>query len=374
MDLIDRLRRISDRIPKIIDRLKTEEATKNALIMPWLQALGYDVFDPEQVEPEYTADVGIKQGEKVDYAILRNDKPIMLIECKKVGTELADKHASQLYRYFSVAEARFALLTNGIEYRFYADLDEENKMDSAPFFIFDMSNLTQTSVKKLKQFCRDVFDAEMLLTAAEEMRYSKHIVAIFEQELKEPSEQFVRFFVKEMSEGRIRITQSVINRFSLLIKRSLNQHISDRISARLSQALEGEQAAKKAVVEEVEAAVEEQLKDDGIVTTEEEIEGYHIVKAILSKSVDSSRVIMRDTKSYCGVLLDDSNRKTICRLLFNNIDNKYLVLFDDERNQLKYPISALKDIYTHAEAIRDRVRFFDGKREQANADPSPSVL
>ncbi len=78
MDFIDRIRDLSTRIPKQLEHIQTEEATKNALIMPFISALGYNVFDPTEVVPEFTADVGIKKGEKVDYAIHLDGKPIML--------------------------------------------------------------------------------------------------------------------------------------------------------------------------------------------------------------------------------------------------------------------------------------------------------
>jgi predicted type IV restriction endonuclease len=97
--------------------------------MPFISALGYDVFDPVEVIPEFTADVGIKKGEKVDYAIKQDGKIIMLFECKCCNGSLDDCHASQLYRYFSVTEARIAVLTDGIIYRFYTDIEQPNKMD-----------------------------------------------------------------------------------------------------------------------------------------------------------------------------------------------------------------------------------------------------
>ncbi len=118
MDLIDKLKTLSLKISKQLNVLQTEEATKNALVMPFMSALGYDVFDPTEVTPELVADVGTKKGEKVDYAIFKEGKLIIIFECKKYGTDLSEEHLSQLYRYFSVSETRFAVLTDGILYRF----------------------------------------------------------------------------------------------------------------------------------------------------------------------------------------------------------------------------------------------------------------
>ena len=136
MDFIDKIQELSARIPKQLNHIQTEEATKNALVMPFISALGYNVFDPTEVTPELCADVGVKKGEKVDYAILREGKPIILFECKHHAADLGKVHASQLYRHFSVTEARFSVLTNGLVYGFYTDLEAPNKMDERPFFEF----------------------------------------------------------------------------------------------------------------------------------------------------------------------------------------------------------------------------------------------
>src|SRR4051794_35249800 len=149
MDFADRIRELSGQILKQSAIIQTEEATKNAMVMPFISALGYNVFDPQEVTPELHADVGLKKGEKVDYAILKDGKPIILFECKWHGADLNKEHASQLYRYFSVTEARFGVLTNGIAYRFYTDLEAQNKMDSKPFFEFNMANYRDQDIEEL---------------------------------------------------------------------------------------------------------------------------------------------------------------------------------------------------------------------------------
>src|SRR3954467_14919592 len=154
MDFIDQNRELSARIPKQLPHIHTEEATKNALIMPFISALGYNVFDPTEVTPELHADIGLKKGEKVDYAILKDGKPILLFECKWHGADLSKEHASQLYRYFSVTEARFSVLTNGIIYWFYTDLDASNKMDAKPFFEFNMLDFKESDIEQLKKFSK----------------------------------------------------------------------------------------------------------------------------------------------------------------------------------------------------------------------------
>ena len=133
----ENLKNLITRIKSMKNSISTEEATKTSIIMPFFQILGYDVFNPVEFIPEYTADVGIKKGEKVDYAICLNDKLTILIEAKSINQQL-EKHDSQLFRYFGTTAAKFAILTNGLIYRFYTDLDEQNRMDSTPFFEIDL--------------------------------------------------------------------------------------------------------------------------------------------------------------------------------------------------------------------------------------------
>lgn len=145
-----------------------------SLVVPLFQILGYDVFNPTEFCPEYTADVGIKKGEKVDYAILENGQPNILIECKSCSESL-DKHFSQLFRYFGTTPAKFGILTNGIEYRFFTDLEESNKMDMVPFLIINMQSLKDSSVNELRKFCKENFDKDKIFSTAEELKYSSLI-------------------------------------------------------------------------------------------------------------------------------------------------------------------------------------------------------
>ena len=172
MDLIDKLQALSAKIQKQRDLIQTEEATKNAFILLFINALGYDIFDPAEVIPEYIADVGIKKGEKVDYAIIRENKVIMLFECKPCNVNLDDTHMYQLFRYFSVTEARIGILTNGIMYRFYTDLEESNKMDAKPFMEFNILDIQEPLIFELKRLMKQTFNLEEILSVAGDMKYT----------------------------------------------------------------------------------------------------------------------------------------------------------------------------------------------------------
>ena len=202
MDFIERLQSLSKKIDQVANNLATEEATKNALVMPFLHSvLGYDVFDPNEVIPEFTADTGTKKGEKVDYALVKDDEVQILIECKKFGETLTPKHASQLFRYFSVTNTRLAILTNGSQYEFYTDLDAPNKMDEKPFLILDLQNIDEHIVPEIKKLTKSSFDVESIVDAAGELKYLNQIKKLLTQQFEEPEEDFVKFFASRVYDG-----------------------------------------------------------------------------------------------------------------------------------------------------------------------------
>ena len=360
MDFIDRIRELGARIPDRLQHIQTEEATKIAFVQPFIRALGYDVNDPTEVVPEMTADVADRKGEKVDYAIFKDGKPIILIECKWSGTSLDKADVSQLERYFMVTEARLGVLTNGLVYRFYSDLEKPNLMDKIPFLELNLLDIQEPMVEELKKFSKDSFDIDDLLSTASELKYTREIKRILAEQLTDPSDDFVRFFARQVYSGSMR--QSVIDQFGDVTKRAFHQLISDRISDRLKSALAGETASvSEGEVDgqqELADAEGEQQKDSRIVTTEEETEAYYIVKSILREVIDVGRVTMRDRINYCGILLDDNQRKYICRLHFNRAQ-KYLGLFNADRNEQRVPIDDLNHIYRYADQLKATVSYYE---------------
>lgn len=353
MDFIDQLRALATRITNTKDLIQTEEATKNAMVMPFIQSLGYNVFDPLEVTPELVADVGTKKGEKVDYAILKDGKPIILFECKKCGADLNINHASQLFRYFHVTEARFGVLTNGITYRFFTDLEQPNKMDEKPFLEFNLLDFKEQDVEELKKFAKVSFDVETILTTANELKYTRAIQNLLAEWMANPSEDFVRLVSADFLAGK-RFTPAIKEQFTQITKRAFKQLIGDRINDRLRVAMTPESSP----VGEVEAGLEENATSDSgeslVQTAPEEIEGFHIVRSILRDVVASRRVVMRDAQSYCAVLLDDNNRKPVCRLRFNNASRLVLGLMNG-KDEEKVAIAELDEIYNYADRLKATV-------------------
>lgn len=356
MEFGEKLAAMAKKVRQDKAAVQTEEATKTSLIMPFIATvLGYDVFNLNEVVPEFIADVGLKKGEKIDYAILRDGQVQMLIECKKVGEPLSLENASQLFRYFHVTTARIACLTNGEEYRFYTDLDAPNKMDEKPFLVLDLSDIDDAIVPELSKLSKEVFDLESVISSAGELKYVSAIKREIATQRKEPTEDFVRVFTSRVYEGRI--TSRVSEQFSTLVSKSFSQYISDQVNERLKAAL-GNQNFPQAADTELptpEASTHlspEAVDNSGIETTLEEMEAYHIVRAIICSTIEVQRIHSRDAKSYFSVLIDNSNRKPVCRLHFNG-GTKYLGLLDEKKTETRIPLDQISDLYNHSDALRE---------------------
>lgn len=347
MDFKDQIFQIADRFEKVKENLLTEEATKNALIMPFISALGYDIFNPTEVLPEMTCDIGTKKGEKIDYAILKNGEPIILIECKQWQQNL-NLHDNQLLRYFNVSKAKFGILTNGVTYRFYTDISKPNVMDEKPFLEIDLRNLKESQIEEVKKFHKSYFDIETILSTASELKYLNELKAIFAKELAEPSQDFVKYFGKQVYEGLF--SQRVSEQFTPLLKRAIQSYISDQISSRLNVALaqQAEEDEKADEKNDNEAVEEPKSK---VETTTEEMEGYYIVKSILRKIIPSERITYRDAATYFSVFIDDNNRKLVCRLYLNSPTNKRITFIDENKKEIHNKIEAIDEIYNYSEQI-----------------------
>jgi hypothetical protein len=345
MDLKDHLKLIIDRVQKLKDQILTEEATKNAFIMPFIQSLGYDVFNPTEVVPEFVSDIGLKKGEKIDYAIFKDGQATILIECKHWAQNL-NLHDGQLLRYFHTSKAKFGILTNGIIYRFYSDLVEPNKMDEKPFLEFNITEIKDNQIEELKKFHKANFDAESIVNTASELKYMNELKNLLQQELLTPSPEFVKHFARQVYPSVV--TQKVLEQFTTLTKKAVGIHISDLITERLKTALTKEDEAAK----ETEASnpLPSAADVNKVVTTEEELEAFMIIKTILRQKIAVNRISHRDAQSYFAILLDDNNRKTICRLYLNG-GKKFFATINDDKKENKIEISTLDDIFSHSELL-----------------------
>jgi hypothetical protein len=353
MDLENRIAELSKVVRDHREVLLTEEAAKTALVMPFLQALGYNVFNPSEVVPEFTCDVGTKRGEKVDYAICENGAVKILIECKPANSELSLNHAAQLFRYFSTTDCRVAILTNGVAYKFYSDIDQPNKMDDKPFFTMSLETVRKQDLKTLESFTKGIFDIDKIVREAGSLKLQSLVYKELQAEFQQPSDEFIRLIAARVQPGG-RFTAGIKELLTPIVINSVSALVRDRVNERLTSALTASNPPD-------DAADENSSDPEATFTTEEEIAGFQIIRAIAARAVDPKRVMMRDAKSYCAILLDDNNRKTIARLHFNSPTARYLGTFtskEEKREPVKDPI----DIYKHEAAILARLDELAGQK------------
>ena len=254
---------------------------------------------------------------------------------------LERKHLSQLFRYFTVTSAKFGILTNGRIFEFYTDLEEPNKLDQKPFFRFDLLEVNSNAILELSKFEKSSFDVERILANAERLKYISAVKQVISSEFEEPSDEIVRIIAGKVHEGRI--TAHVRDQVGSAIKSAYKDVLRDAVQQRLSSAL-------KKTSEIDENVEEEQADTGGVVTTQDEVEGMMIIRAIVCEVIDPTRVTLRDSKSYCAILIDDNNRKPLCRLHFDR-KQWQLSLFDSDE-EVRVDVSGLSDIYKHSKRLR----------------------
>jgi predicted type IV restriction endonuclease len=358
MDFIDQIKALAAKITELLPYINNEAQTRSALVEPFIEILGYNPRNPLEVQPEYTANVkvpGVKQDEKIDYALMQDNKPIILIECKHHNVD-PQKGYDQLFKYFAALESRIGIITNGIIYKFYADLEAPNKLDEKPFLEIDLLNLNEGVIGELKKLSKQSFDLDDVLSTANELKYTKGIISILREQLNSPSDDFVRVFFTNLRPGKT-FTGKAKEEFISLTQRSMKLFIKEQIQGLIEEINNPPKGSENnGTLDDPPSSV---INDKKIVTTEEEMEGFYIIKAIVSEIVNPSRISHRDTVSYFGILLDDNNRKPICRLHFNSSNNKKLGLFDhgeDGKQEEKIKITDINEIYTYRDRIQATVK------------------
>lgn len=353
MDFSDRVKDLVKRSSYASKHALTEEATKTSVILPLIQALGFDVFNLDEVVPEFIADVGLKKGEKVDFAIKIAGKTSILVEAKPISMSLGSAQYSQLYRYFGVAEAKLAILTNGKEIWFFSDVDEKNKMDKKPFFTFDLQSHDESQVKELGRFQKDGFSIEKILEAASNLKFINSAANYIKKQLTTPDEEFIKLVGRQIYDGML--TKSVVEQLRPAIQAALDEVIRDRIRDKLNVAFRPEPALVETVTAKV---IDDEAAASDIETTDDEMQAFLIVRAIGSRLIDIDRITMRDAKSYCSVFIDNKNTKPVCRLYFNSKSVRYIGVFDAQKNEIKQKIESLSDVYKFSKALEEAIKTY----------------
>ncbi|AKJ07595.1 hypothetical protein ATI61_10738 [Archangium gephyra] len=318
MGLSEDLRQLSEQVKKRQAFIKGEQATKQALILPFLQVLGYDVYDPTETQPEYVADFAKKRGgvlEKVDYALHLKGQPALFIECKAADAAPED-HDGQLSRYFNATPSvRIGVVTNGIRYRFFTDLQAQNMMDSAPFMEFNILSFTEREVELLRPFTKEAFNSESIQGHAEEIIFVGKVTTLINELLRNPSESFVRFLLAEVELVSGRVTKNVVERFVPIVKKAIQTTLLDMMTKSIQQEIAQPNVQAPAPVAappappsaaeslQAAAAAVEPSSNAQIETTEVELEIFRIVQRICAESPIKQTVSYKDSASYFGINL-----------------------------------------------------------------------
>jgi hypothetical protein len=356
MTFEEKIKIFAEAIPEKIEHIDSEETTKIALILPLLREMGHDTTNPSEVKAEFVADTGVKKGEKVDIVILNNSKPDILIECKVVNTVLDKSHIQQLYRYFTVTDAKIGILTNGISYQFFTDSQKAGKMDDSPFLDIDFLDITDSDIKELEKFTKG-YNIDKILARVDVLKYTHDIKKVLHDEIEMPSDEFVKVIAKQVYDGIL--TKKTRDLFGKIIKNNFNSVIDEKVDKRIKEALENAKTHDSEILTE-------NGNNDGIITTKEELEGYYIVKSLLSEIISLDRIAIRDAKSYCSILLDDNKYYPICRMHFNDKKNMKINFFDsfekDDAGRKKVDtvsISNLEDMHNYKERFIKTVKYYE---------------
>jgi predicted type IV restriction endonuclease len=324
------LRHLAEQVRKRQANIKGEEATKQALVLPFLQVLGYDVYDPTVVVPEYVADFAKKKSggpcEKVDYMLQKNGVPAVFIECKAVDAPLPN-HDAQLARYFNATPAvKLGVITDGVHYRFFTDLREPNMMDAAPFFEFNILSFGDREVENLSRYTLDSFQFDAVQSHAQDLLFIEKVTGLINELLRNPSEDFVRFLLKDLNLVQGNLTAKVVERFVPIVKKAIQTTLVEMMTKSLRHEIAQPEtppapavvaltppapsvAARVAPPPRVTVPAEETSGEAApaagkVETTEEELALFELTKAICAESATAkSALAYKDTVTYFGVNL-----------------------------------------------------------------------
>lgn len=330
MPFEDDFSRHVDQVKARLPHIRGEEATKQALVVPLLSVLGYDVYDPREVAPEYIADFAKKksngQMEKIDYVVRINGEPAIFVECKAADVGL-DGHDAQLARYFnSTPSVRVAILTNGVRLQVFTDLQQRNIMDEKPWMDFDLRNAKQAEVDALKRFRKTDFSPDQVIGLAEEMLYYNVLVGFMSSQLRDPGEPFVRFVAGEMP-GKPRVDKKLVDRLTPILRKAIHASIVDHVARSFSREPEVEAFAPSAAPAAAlstppsgsalaaaggQTLAESQARE-GVVTTAEELEAWNLVCKIVREKHPDGALSFRDAKAYFTIM-QKNLRKWFMRL------------------------------------------------------------
>lgn len=328
-----------------------EEQTKNALIMPFFSILGYDVFDTDEFMPEFVCDVATKKGEKVDYAILKDGEPVIIIEAKRAGMKLQKQQQGQLFRYFSTNRCRVAILTNGITYQFFSDLNSANIMDDEPFLSFNLlEDDPSIYISSIKQFHKEKFDIKNVISKAVYQKYATIVEKTLKEDLLCPSDELVKYFLTrpEVKSGN-RITSQMIEKHRNITQQAMQKVFGIKIQNPISEKItvpDNSNASEPVIssesISETLPASEnsKEIEKETPLTSVEEISGE--LQNILKITIPDFLCIKENTEDYLRLHIYTSNNKKIGNVKISR--NDLSLQLRKIGNPVPYTLKSIDDI------------------------------
>lgn len=334
-DFIHKLKHHIEHVKNVGQHCTTEETTKQALILPLLEILGFNPYDPTKVLAEFAADFpGVKVTERVDYALYCNNKPVMFIEAKQYSADLTN-HAPQLSRYFnSSLGVTIGAITNGREWRFFTDLINTNVMDEKPFLTVDFTKSKPEDLTQLAEFKHDNFHAEKLRFFAEENQYIQQFKTVIKKCINEVDIDFVRF-VAQQADVQRQLNTKFLESIQPFVKQAVQQSISDTVVKGLSSPtiITAQPIEQKPIEEKKDLPIVPDFivnpDNEKIITTKEELEILRIVTALLP----DYELTGRDTESYYSIICQGKNNRWLFRYDVNRKRHtiQFIVPMDESR-------------------------------------------
>lgn len=312
------------KINDAIELCTNEAQTRKFLIEPFFHLLNYISND---LIPEFSADFGERVSQKIDYAILLNKKETILIEAKKYNSKLSDKEAGQLNGYFNnTKSSRIAVLTNGIEYRFYSDILLPNVIDTKPFFVFNLINYADRDLETLIKFDKRYVVINEIIKTAQDCVFAEDFEAALLKEFIAPSKDLLKIIHRNMN-FKVKFNEETQGKMINMINSALLKSLYDK-----------------------KVLSESNSNTGGIITTETEIQAYHTIRTLLiqNKKIPSQRIFFKDFKSFFNISVDDNLKKVICKLVFTDAKLKIII----ENNE--YILSNVDDVLKYKNELINR--------------------
>lgn len=359
MSFIDDIIDLRDKIASYQEQhvINNEESTKRFLIIPFLKALGYNTDNPFDFRPEYCTDTNSKYEDRIDYAIFDNGVPVILIEAKACTEPIEGKEKirKQLHHYFGSSKAKLGILTNGVVYHFFTDLEQANIMDKKPFFVFNLLESDDQILHRLRDFTKENFLKSDISQHAKNLMVEKSTKEYLLTQLENPDPDFINFLLKRIETGGLlkgRITSKITKEYTETIKKAMKMFIMDRLQTALQDKQEQEQEKQSSKDTDPVKTVDEE-QESGIITTDEEIGAFNVVQMLLRDHVDVNRIQYKDTKSYF-VIYVDSKSKWLCRIYVDA--RKKRVVINTRPERMTFEFEHVSEIANHRAELEELLR------------------